>query len=1493
MAKILGLDLGTNSIGWSIRNTVLSENNRNQIEKYGVITFEKGIGEGKSGEFSFAAQRTSKRSLRRLYQARKYRLWKTLEILIDNDYCPLTIDNLNRWRKYDKAKALAGDGGRAYPVDDLLFDAWIKLDFDGNGMPDYTSPYQLREELVVNKLDLTLPEARYKLGRALYHIAQRRGFKSSRKDAVADDSGNRQDAKSEIKKESEFENNLQKKYGKSLSDFKTIGSALAFIEQQGERIRLNWIQYTFRKHYKEECAKIFEFQGLGLESPLYKQLIETSKNRYNGSIFMQRPLRSQKGLVGICTLEQSKYKDSKTGRTIVSGKPRCPISHPDFEEFRALSFINNIEYRENGTWVKLSDSLRKELYHKLFFRVSKSHFLFIEIREFLEKQLGIKMYQRDDHEHGITKNINYSDKTNVAACPVSARLKDIFGENWKSYQKQTLSERKNKKGETHTISYTIEDIWHVLFSFNDDEMVSLFATEKLELDEAATKKFLNAWNSIQEGYSMLSLHAIKKINQFLREGFIYTEAVLMANIPTIIGHEIWSDLQNQKLIKSNISDLIAQNRLTKQILGVVNGLTAKYKSMADEDKYGFNDKNYELTEENKKEIVAAIIESFGVKTWENKIENKTEIIKTATYLYQATFRNGYDLKYFNEDKYHCIIYKEQTYYKAVSHQFYKLPRVVDTILGFLIDNFSHVTEDLLEKLYHPSMIEFYAPAPRAEDGKFYLQSPKIGAFKNPMAMRTLFELRKLINYLIKTNQIDEETRIVVETARELNDANKRWAIETYQRQRQAENNEYVDAIRAILENKDYSDVPNPDSIDDIDKVRLWFEQSQQKQMSTGKGDYTQNKWTTQTSPLFQNLSQAKTLVDKYRLWKEQKCTCIYTGKPISITDLFNSVTTDFEHTIPRSISFDNSLQNLTVCFANYNRNIKRNKIPTELPNYEENVGEYTAIKPRLAQWKEKVIHLKTMVEFWKGKSKMASTKDFKDDAIRQRHLWQMELDYWQNKLDRFTMTEVKSGFKNSQLVDTQLISKYAMHYLRSAFNSVDVQKGAVTAEFRKILGIQDRYEKKSRARHSHHAIDATVLTFIPQAAKREKLLHLSYLAEEEKKLKHFQEYDRLKQDLELEKRNLELPDINTVIDEIDNQILINNIARNQTLVPGKKIVRKRGQIVYLRDKKGDLILNNQGNKKEKIAQGDCIRGQLHLDTFYGKIKLVERDENQKPIRNEDGSWKYVEKNNGFAYVIRKKAVDITKLDQIVDPLLIQMIESQLNGRSLKTAFTEGVYALDKIGNPIGSPIRHIRCWADTSNPLEIKKQTYLSSSKEYKHSFYAANAENTLYAYYWDGKSKERGFECLNLFQVASIKKTLQGSELEKYVPPFKEVGRGKEKKQIPLYAVLRPGVKVLIYKDNPLELEELSIGDLSKRLYRVKVLFSAEDGRIIFDYHVEARPNDELSKTYPKSTGIYGFSEPDFDNPKHRLILSLKRFDFIIEGKDFEVSPDGQISFK
>ena len=82
MANVLGLDLGTASIGYSLRDTDKGANITEQLVRFGSIIFQKGVGNSKTGEFSYAAERTKHRSSRRLYQARKYRIWETLAVLI-------------------------------------------------------------------------------------------------------------------------------------------------------------------------------------------------------------------------------------------------------------------------------------------------------------------------------------------------------------------------------------------------------------------------------------------------------------------------------------------------------------------------------------------------------------------------------------------------------------------------------------------------------------------------------------------------------------------------------------------------------------------------------------------------------------------------------------------------------------------------------------------------------------------------------------------------------------------------------------------------------------------------------------------------------------------------------------------------------------------------------------------------------------------------------------------------------------------------------------------------------------------------------------------------------------------------------------------------------------------------------------------------------------------------------------------------------------------
>lgn len=1419
--KTIGLDLGTNSIGISIRNRDNEKEIIDQLEYFSSVIFKSGVGTAKTGEFSYAAERTKKRSTRRLYQARKYRIWATLKLLIENDYCPLSMEDLKKWSRYDKTQGLK----RQYPIHATKFEQWVRLDFDGDGVADYSSPFQLRAELMEKQFDFSNQIDRYKLGRALYHIAQRRGFKSSKGETIKEQEKNdseeaiETDLSTALKKSEEKISGELSEYMKKYN-LSTAGCAFYHLEKSGIRVRNSEYQ-AVRSQYKDEISQIFDFQeGLDKESVFYKRLVSEKKGE--GTIFYKRPLRSQKGLVGNCTLEPD--------------KPRCPISHPEFEKFRAWCLINNIRLGED-----LKESLsieQKEQLYKDKFLLTRSSFKFQEIREWIQKKVGMPL------DYGA-KTINYKDKVSVSGCPISGRMKNLLGEDWENWLFETRETKTNSKsGEIKPITYDAIDLWHVCFSFDEPEYVEEFAQNKLHFDDNQTKQLVRIFGAIQQGYGMLSLKAVKNINRFLQKGLIYTDAVLLAKLPDIFKDK-WDNVEKDVIAK--IDRIIDNNRQQKQVFNIVNTLIANYKSLEITEQFANKNHEYRLGSSDLEHVKKTVINEVGDKTWTKKnIDEQNQLLEKVAELYQGFFASE-------------------------KRDYYKLPKVSDALAEFLHQQYEFLSEKDLRKIYHPSLIEFYAPSrPEIiEDGRCLrlLGSPVIGALKNPMAMRVLHTLREQVNALLKATDeygnalIDEDTRVVVETARELNDTNMRWAIEAYQREREAENKEYEKLIREFY----------PDRLlnkDDVDVVRLACDQHDIPEIGSIVLEAHKDKKRAEGVPVY------KKDVTKYRLWLEQGCHCLYTGEIINITNLFDDNAFDIEHTIPRSQSFDDSLANLTICDAHFNRTIKKNQIPTQLANYDE-------IKRRLQPWFDKVEQLKDNVEFWKAQSKRAQDKDRKDYCIRQKHLWQMELDYWQNKVSRFTMTEVTSGFRNNQLNDTRIITKYAYHYLKTVFNKVEVQKGSVTANFRKMLGVQSVDEKKSRDKHSHHAIDATILTLIPTAAQRDRMLELFYKIQEKKRFN--EKTSELESELEREIKNCGLSgNVSKFVPFVENNILVNHVSKDQTLTPARRKARVRGKEVFVRNKQDEVV--------NKWITGDSIRGKLHGETFYGAITQGQKDENGELLRNEDGT---IATNGKIFYVVRRvlkyksSSVDagFTSWDDlekaIVDKELFSIMKGQFpEGTSFKEACEKGIYMFKK--NKSGkidyseecrvNKIRHIRCFTSVKNPLAIKNQTYLSD-KPYKQKYYAEMGDLYVMCKYEDSDKTEKEFRLFGLFDISENRKV--GLE---DIPA--SIGNKKGNKKLWLSHKLKRGDMLLLYKDG--ELRDLDNDILVQRLFVIRG-FETDGNRIILQKHSNALPDKDLGK---------GESIKDFGQMPEKIRCSINRLKYLINGVDFSITSEG-IKFK
>lgn len=1499
MSNILGLDLGSSSIGWAIRED--DPFYENQIIDKGVLVFKKGVGEEKSSEFSRAAERRSHRSKRHLYNAKRYRKWATLKVLIENKMCPLSNEELNLWRigKWENINGKMKNMGRIYPMKKDFHD-WIKMDFDLDGKVDYLNPYILKSELTEN--EITDASKLYKIGRAMYHLTQRRGFKSN-----------------SLNKSSYGENQYFKKFYEKHPDkndwtVSRIWNYLLSNADDDDRLRILRIRNNGvvpRSEYEKEFEAICNKQNIS----------KVIKEKLYNAIYYVRPLKSQKGLVGKCTFENN--------------KPRIPISHPYFEEFRAKQFINNIKRRlrnSNDKFEELPIKIKSDIFKSLFFRISLPYFKFEEIKK--------KFSNDNDGEY----EFNFKDNTIINSCTVLTGIinslgfdkNNIFVEKENEYgilwdkikiSYETIHHKENKQ-----IELNIDGIWHLLFDFirTKDNLDGLrtFTISKLKLDDEHVDKFCKI--NLVQGYASLSKNAIMKIMPFLSKGLIYTKAVFFANIEKVLGTEIYNKFSGE--IYNDINEIINVFSETKIKINILNSFVQKF----------FADRNYLkkpnklIGEINSGYIEDKLISCFGDKSWKEK---NNEIKDDYINYLQTKLKEFINGKQKNEDK---ASFKNDG--RIIDYDYYKVPKMDDKIKEYLINKYS-VNEKSLSNLYHPSEIDIY---PDAEEMILLVNGNKIAVkqlgnpqppsngFKNPMAMRTLYQLRYLINYLLANEKIDENTRIVIEIARELNDKNYRKAYTSWIKDKEQENKEIKDAIIDMIDNN------REPSYDDYNKFACAIEQISEYNFNNaeenninelynnfisnyinienngnGNDKYLTNlilsreeltkmlnyrlpetqKWVTQIikSPkgFREKRKELINLISKYRLWKEQNFQCLYTGRFIPFSELFTG-NYQIEHTIPRSISFNSELSNLTICDSVYNNEVKSKRFPSECPNYEDQMMCQTILgnrncEPIIARIKKliepKVFELeKRIIELKQISKKIPDwEKDKKDANIQLRHYLNFELQYWNEKLFTFKVKrdEWKDKFKNSQLVDTQIVSKYARAYLKSLFKRVEVQKGAITAIFREIYSLPP----KSRDNHIHHSIDAAVLTLIPGSATRDLQM---------------QEYFKWK-----ENRNnnyirpipYETFIISHIDSELKNSVLINHISKDQTFSEGKKYARKRGKIEFIKNRKtGELIFDENGEKIKKINKGDSLRGQLHNESFFGAIKVIERDERGNPIKDEKGKYKFMkdeDENDLLWFVIRKKMKDLkisTKdgnkyiKDEIVDPSIKKFIENKLNeGFNI-----EHIY-LDE-ANKI--KIRHVRCrvaagrgYLTKEKALQIKEHIF-TSSQEHKKYYYAQNSDNYLYLLYEkeiNGIIK-RHYRIINYFDISNLKyKNLHDINHDNYLNQFIIENRC-DKIILPLKAIIRRGTKIIMLNGQANNLENVINNELNKRLYIVyKFHEKSSSGYLYLQHHSESRSDQELGD---------GDNEFNINNYQARLKLIPDKFNFLIENVDFEMKLDGKIVF-
>lgn len=328
-------------------------------------------------------------------------------------------------------------------------------------------PYELRRRA----LSETLKPC--ELGRALFHLNQRRGFKSNRK------AGGGEDKQKATKARKDREGLRQ---AISDSDNPTLGEFLAGRRERREPVRARPEQelYPERAMYAREFDEIRARQA-ARQAENYA-LTPAQWDELERIIFHQRPLKPVEP--GWCLLE--------------AGERRAPKADLAAQEFRILQEVNNLRLiLPGGRGQPLDEDERERVLARLR-------------RGFdINLQKPVEALNLPD---GASLNLARGGRKALKGDQTTKRLanKKLFGDGWFKRSDQTA-------------------VVEFLIDAEDPEQVRLKAEQDWGLDAERAQRLKEG--ELPSGYVRLSLKAIRNILPHLRRGLRYDEAVIAAGYP--------------------------------------------------------------------------------------------------------------------------------------------------------------------------------------------------------------------------------------------------------------------------------------------------------------------------------------------------------------------------------------------------------------------------------------------------------------------------------------------------------------------------------------------------------------------------------------------------------------------------------------------------------------------------------------------------------------------------------------------------------------------------------------------------------------------------------------------------------------------------------------------------------------------------------------------------------------------------------------------------
>ncbi len=465
------------------------------------------------------------------------------------------------------------------------------------------------------------------------------------------------------------------------------------------------------------------------------------------------------------------------------------------------------------------------------------------------------------------------------------------------------------------------------------------------------------------------------------------------------------------------------------------------------------------------------------------------------------------------------------------------------------------------------------------------------SLRNPTVEKILRESMLVVRDIWKTYGKPDE--IHVEMARSLKLPNDKRNQLTNRRNENRRTNERVKALLRELKNE--SEYINPYSVGQQEMLKLYEEGAISIQSEIDDDIKAIRRKDDPTTSELQ----------RYKLWLDQKYISPYTGQPIPLSRLF-SPEYEIEHVIPRSLYYDNSLNNKIICERDAN------------------------------QLKDNRTAYKFVIEEGGAILKSGHTILLKDEyeALVNRMFWKNK-----RKLQTLMSYDVPQSFISSQLNNTRYISKKLIqlldpivrdekdtnnqsrhilplagaitHQLKRDWGLHDIWKQILAPRFERMnekTQTEDYYEKRNgkihlsgneteikRLDHRHHALDALIIA----CTTRHHIQYISSLNNQTIKYELEPKIIRKRQQGAQNKTFIKpwasiTTDAKSALEDIVVSFKQNMRIINKTTNYYQKYV-----------KQADDSLKKQYVRQAKSQSNWSIRKPLHKDTVYGRSSIKE------------------------------------------------------------------------------------------------------------------------------------------------------------------------------------------------------------------------------------------------------------------------------------------------